>query len=99
MSELRVKVVIDTEQLRWWMAKHRALGNNSVAAVLSVAADHYENTLTVDDVEPPAPPYPAGLNGAELQRWATWHIDRGPVGVAHTLWAATEQQHRAPDTR
>ncbi|MUL61166.1 hypothetical protein B5P44_01030 [Mycobacterium sp. CBMA 213] len=92
MTEIHVKVVIDTDHLRWWAAKHRGLGHESVAAVLSAAADHYENTTTAGDVDPPAPSYPASLDSTELKHWANWHIDRGPTNVAHTLFAAAEQR-------
>ncbi|MGB8403768.1 MAG: hypothetical protein WCE30_06770 [Mycobacterium sp.] len=93
MAELRVKVVIDTHQLHWWATKHRDLGHESVAIVLTAAADHYESIGDTED--PPPPGYPAGLDDAELQKWIDWHIDHGPVGVAHTLFAAAEPKRRA----
>lgn len=88
MAALRVTVVIDTDQLRCWAAKHRDLGHESVATVLTVAADHYEHADHSGGDEPAAPVYPAGLDRAELWEWANWHIDRGPVGVSHTLFGA-----------
>jgi len=88
MAALRVTVVIDTDQLRCWATKHRGLGHESVATVLTVAADHYEHAGASDGEEPSAPVYPAGLDRAELRQWADWHIARGPVGVSHTLFGA-----------
>ncbi|WP_162625511.1 hypothetical protein [Mycolicibacterium llatzerense] len=93
-GEIRVRVVIDTDHLHWWATKHRDLGHESVAAVLSAAKEHYENASPADDLDPPAPPYPAGLDTDELKQWANWHIDRGPASVAHTLFAAAEQRQR-----
>lgn len=90
MPQLRVKIVIDTEQLFWWAAKHRELGHPSVDAVLTAAARHYEgiDPDSPDEGDPPPPTCPPGLDGAELRHWADWHIDRGPAGVAHILFGA-----------
>lgn len=89
MEQLRVKVVIETEQLAWWSVRHRELGNESVARALALAADHYAG-IDDDDArsEPPAPVYPAGLDVRELRQWADWHADRSPVGVAQILYEA-----------
>ena len=60
MPTLRVRVVIDTEQLTWWAAKHDELGNESVARALAAAAHHYE-VIDPDRSElnePPSPVYP-----------------------------------------
>lgn len=88
MPQLRVKVVIDTDQLFWWAAKHRELGHLSVDAVLTAAGQHYEviDPDSLDGSDPPAPAFQTGLDGAELRYWADWHIDRGPAGVAHVLF-------------
>ncbi len=86
MPELRVMVVIDTEQLLSWAATHRDLGHENVATVLTTAASHYaaiENRA--DDL--PSPTYPH-VDAAELREWANWHADRAPAGVAHILYAA-----------
>lgn len=91
MAALRVRVVVDTVQLRCWAAKHRDLGHESVATVLTVAAEHYEHAAPSEGEEPSAPVYPAGLDSAELWQWANWHIDRGPVGVSHTLFGAANR--------
>ncbi|WP_102145606.1 hypothetical protein [Mycobacterium hubeiense] len=88
MAELRVNVVIDTDQLLWWAAKHRELEHPSVATALSVAAEHYAAIDPPDTENPPAPGYPAGLDCDELRRWADWHADRAPAGVAHILYEA-----------
>lgn len=89
MAELRVKIVIDTDQLRRWATKHHDLGHQSAATVLTTAAHHYERFTTDDVADPPAPSYPVGLNHAELRNWTTWHIDHGPAGVAHILYGAS----------
>lgn len=90
MPQLRVKIVIDTDQLFWWAAKHRELGHPSVDAVLTAAGQHYEgiDPDSLDGDDPPAPIFPTDLDGAELRHWADWHIDHGPAGVAHILFDA-----------
>lgn len=90
MAQLRVKVVIDTEQLNRWAATHRDMGHQSVAAALSVAANHYANTdadPANPDTDPPTPTYPPG-DTVELRTWANWHADHAPAGVAHILYEA-----------
>lgn len=90
MAQLRVKVVLDTEQLHRWAATHRDMGHQSVASALTAAANHYANVATAPanpDADPPAPTYPAG-DTIELRTWANWHADHAPAGVAHILYEA-----------
>lgn len=97
---LRVKVVLDTDQLHSWAARHHDLGHPSVAAALTVAAHHYEgiDPDSLDpDVDPPAPTYPHG-DAVELRNWADWHADGRTAGVAHVLYEAAASAERSPAT-
>lgn len=90
MPQIRVKVVIDTDKLRWWSAKHHELGHLGVAETLAVAATHYEtNTPTSGEYDAvPAPSYPQNVAHQELRHWATWHATHGSVAVSHVLYEA-----------
>lgn len=100
--QMRVQVVIDTDELLRWAVKHRELGHENVADVLVLAANHYA-ALDVDPEaaeDPPAPAYPAAADAAdavELRNWAGWHADRRPAGVAHVLYEAADTATRGQE--
>lgn len=97
MPELRVMVLIDTEQLLSWAARHRDLGHEDVAIVLTLVASHYARVDFRTD--PPCPRYPRS-NATELRKWANWHADRAPAGVAHVLYeAAAAAAATAPEVQ
>lgn len=97
MPVLRVTVLIDTEQLLSWAARHRNLGHEDVAMVLTLAASHYARVDFHTDL--PYPTYPRS-NATELRKWANWHADRAPAGVAHVLYeSAAAAEATSPEVQ
>lgn len=101
LRQLRVKVIVNTDDLLKWAARHRRQGHASAAEALTVAAEHYAN-ITADRTrrgDPPAPTYPRGST-KELRHWANWHVDHHtPAGVANVLFEAVNANAAARRAR